>query len=85
MHVGARAIAVRDPERSVSKTHALVDAGTGVVVVTDLHSTNGVGVQLPGGPVVELVPGEPTEAPVGSTLILGRFELVLDRVPLHSV
>src|SRR6202012_999648 len=41
---GAHAVALDDPERSLSKTHALLTPSESALAVTDLHSTNGVAV-----------------------------------------
>ena len=79
------AIALADPARSVSKTHALVEVVDGRVVVTDLHSTNGTRVITPEGGVHDLGPGRGAEAPDGATVMLGEFALALERVPLDTV
>ena len=81
----AAAIALDDPARSVSKTHALIEVVDGRVVVTDLHSTNGTRVLTPEGEARELEPGRGADAPNGSTLLLGEFAVRLDRAPLNSV
>ncbi|GAA1950046.1 FHA domain-containing protein [Agromyces allii] len=80
-HPGARAMAVLDPTRTVSKTHALVEVTQGRVVITDLHSTNGVAVQAGGGELTVLDPGAPAELEVGTTLRLGDLALTLRRTP----
>ena len=85
LHADARPVAVVDPARSVSKTHAVIDARTGVVTVIDLHSTNGVRVQPPSGEMVELAPGAPTEVVAGSTLYLGELGLRVDGPSLDTV
>ena len=85
LHADARPVAVIDPARSVSKTHAVIDARAGVVTVIDLHSTNGVRVQPPSGEIVELAPGAPTEVVAGSTLYLGELGLRVDRPPIDTV
>lgn len=84
-HADARPVAVVDPARSVSKTHAVIDARTGAVTVIDLHSTNGVRVQPPSGEIVELAPGAPTEVAAGSTLYLGELGLRVDRLSNDTV
>ena len=85
LHADARPVSVVDPARSVSKTHAVIDARTGVVTVIDLHSTNGVRVQPPSGEIVELAPGAPTEVAAGSTLYLGELGLRVDRLSIDTV
>ena len=81
----ARPVAVDDPARSVSKTHALVDARSGAVTVTDLHSTNGVRVVSPDGTAVEVDPGVPAPVSEGQSLYLGDLGFRLDRVPRDTV
>ena len=85
LHADARPVSVVDPARSVSKTHAVIDAREGVVTVIDLHSTNGVRVQPPSGEVVELVPGAPTDVVAGSTLYLGELGLRVERLSIDTV
>ncbi len=54
---GPDAVAVDDPGRSVSKTHVAVTLREGRVGVTDLHSTNGVQLDLGDGSPVALTAG----------------------------
>ncbi|GIG27531.1 hypothetical protein Cma02nite_01310 [Cellulomonas marina] len=54
-----RLVAVPSPTHDVSRTHAQVHAEGPLVLVTDLHSTNGVVVRAHGEEVV-LEPGRPT-------------------------
>lgn len=82
---GAAAVALADPARSVSKTHALVEVVDDRVVVTDLHSTNGTRVLTPEGEAHELDPGRSADVAGGSTLLLGEVALRVDRAPLHTV
>jgi hypothetical protein len=81
----AAALALVDPARSVSKTHALVDVVDDQVVITDLHSTNGTRVLDSDGHVRELDAGHAAAAPSGSTVMLGEFALRVDRAPLDTV
>lgn len=77
---GARAIAVDDPARSVSKTHALITlADDGTVRLTDLASTNGSRVWPEDGELTPLVAGEAVAVPDHATILLGDFGLRLDR------
>lgn len=82
---GAAAVALADPARSVSKTHALVEVVDDRVVVTDLHSTNGTRVLTPEGEAHELDPGRSADVAGGSTLLLGEVAVRVDRAPLHTV
>lgn len=77
---GARAVAVDDPARTVSKTHAIVEPVDGGLRVTDLGSTNGVRIESPGGALQELAPREPVLAPLGAALYLGELGFRVDRV-----
>ncbi|GAA1772967.1 FHA domain-containing protein [Agromyces lapidis] len=81
----ARAVAIDDPTRTVSKTHAVIEPADDGVRVTDLRSTNGCRIEAPGGPLREVVPGEPTPVPVGSALFLGELGLRVDRVVRPTV
>ncbi|MFF2369634.1 FHA domain-containing protein [Agromyces sp. NPDC058110] len=81
----ARPIALVDPTRTVSKTHALVEVREGRVVITDLHSTNGVAVQAGGGELTVLDPGAPADVEPGSTLRLGDLALTLRRTTSTTV
>jgi hypothetical protein len=74
---GARPIAVRDPEKTVSKTHVLLTPAESGVRVRDLHSSNGTTLVLPGGRVPvpadgDVLVGQP------ATLELGRFRVRLE-------
>jgi hypothetical protein len=81
----AAPIPVRDPARSVSKTHALVEVVDNRVMITDLHSTNGTRLLTTDGEMREFEAGRPAETPSGATVLLGEFEVRLDRVPLDTV
>jgi hypothetical protein len=77
---GAQIIAVADPSKTVSKTHARIELVGGEWRVTDLHSTNGVAVVTTDGEDIELASG-------GSAEILVTFklgELALDIGPILS-
>jgi len=66
-------LAVDDPAKSVSKTHAVVDADARGLWVRDLDSTNGVWVVPAGEDATEVKPGERTPVPHGAELELGDF------------
>ncbi len=68
---GARVLAVPDPEKSISKTHAMLELELGELRVHDLNSTNGVWVTPAGGEAIEVEPGEPVTIPAGAELELG--------------
>lgn len=75
---GAVAVPLHDPARTVSKVHAVVEPGDGVLVVVDQNSTNGVRIRRPGGEVVDLAAGAPARVEAGSVLELGQFELAVE-------
>lgn len=72
-HPLARPVAVTDPAKSVSKTHAIIDREGSGLLVTDLHSTNGVTVTGRDGNRTVLEPGERVALPAGARLLLGEF------------
>ena len=67
-------LAVADPHKTVSKTHALLEPTTAGVLVRDLHSTNGVAIATPAGRQNVLQGGEAI-APNGATILLGSFAI----------
>jgi hypothetical protein len=68
---GARVLAVPDPEKSISKTHAMLELEFGVLRVHDLNSTNGVWVVPADGEAIEVEPGQPVVIPPNSELEVG--------------
>lgn len=84
-HGDATGVPVVDPARSVSKTHAFIEAAPDGVSVTDLHSTNGVRVRTAGLELHELAPGVPAVVPQGASILLGDLELRVDRLPSDTV
>lgn len=70
----AELLAVIDPVKTVSKTHALLEPSADGVRVRDLHSTNGAAVDTAGGRQV-LSAGGQAVAPPGSTILLGSFPI----------
>lgn len=64
-------LVLESPEGIVSGTHARIEAQGDVVVVTDLNSTNGTRVIIPGKPTVLLAPGESMALASGAIIDLG--------------
>ena len=64
-------VMVASAEGLVSSTHARVEVQGDVVVVTDLRSTNGTRVIIPGQPTVLLAPGDSMALGVGAIIDLG--------------
>ncbi|MBM7505087.1 FHA domain-containing protein [Agromyces aurantiacus] len=81
VHGGGTPVAVPDPARSMSKTHALLEVEGDRLLVTDLRSTNGVRIWPEGGDAIELRPGAPTPVPLDAVLLLGDVAFLVDLVP----
>lgn len=73
----AGAVAVPHSDRSLSKTHALVEASDGAIWITDLHSTNGSSVDH-GGVETQLQPGLRTQVAAGAVIRLGTVDVVVN-------
>ena len=71
-------LAVDDPAKSVSKTHAMLELDGSGLWVSDLDSTNGVWVVPADGDAIEVVPGSRTAIPVGADLELGDFVIQIE-------
>lgn len=76
-HTGALPAAIPDPERSVSKTHAVLTVAAGALRVDDLHSTNGTHV-LSHGVESAVQPGQPLEIQPGDTVWFGDRAFVAE-------
>lgn len=78
-HPDARSLALDDPGKTVSKTHALIELAVAEagVRVTELHSTNGVAITS-GGDRVVLTAGGDSLASLGSVIELGSFTVLVD-------
>ena len=68
---GVSLIVLASPAGIVSSTHARVEMVGDVVVVTDLRSTNGTRVIIPGKPTILLAPGDSMALAVGAIIDLG--------------
>lgn len=66
-----RLVTVESPSHDISRTHAQVKAEGDRVFVTDLDSTNGVLLTIPGEPPARIRAGVPTVVPVGATVDIG--------------
>lgn len=75
----AQLVAIPDPTRTVSKTHALLRRRGDTWYVTDLGSTNGVLFVTVMGAEVEAEPGVEVEA--GQRFLLGDLEVRITREP----
>lgn len=76
---GGILVPIDDPARSMSKTHARFDLTETGVTVTDLHSTNGTRIDVPGLPAVSVASGVATTVPVGGTVVLGEYVVRVQR------
>ncbi|MEY2698830.1 MAG: hypothetical protein RL720_786 [Actinomycetota bacterium] len=68
---GVNLVVVASPHGLVSSTHARVEVLGDVVVVTDLRSTNGTHVIIPGQPTTLLAPGDTMALGAGAIIDLG--------------
>ncbi len=71
---GSTAWVLDDPERTVSKTHAVVGVDDQRLWIEDWNSTNGTVIRREGGDT-ELTPRERTLIEDGDVILLGDFEL----------
>jgi len=69
---------LHDPAKSLSKTHALLVPAGEFLMVTDLHSTNGIAVVDSAGAMTLLEPGRTSPVPSGSTLQLGDYVVTVE-------
>lgn len=67
-----RLITVPSANHDISRTHAEIRQDGDHVLVTDLHSTNGVALLRQGAPAQRLQPGEPTVLEPGAIIDLGE-------------
>lgn len=79
------ALPLDDPARTVSKTHAVVEPAGEALLVSDLHSTNGVRIEHHGGSVELLAPGGSARVADGEVLVLGELRLLVARLPSPNV
>jgi hypothetical protein len=75
----AAVLPLADPSKSLSKTHALLVPELDYLMVTDLHSTNGLAVIAPGGAVTVLEPGRTSPVQPDSQLQFGSFTATVKR------
>lgn len=66
-----RLLTMSTPNQDISRTHVQIALAGGTVVVTDLHSSNGTFVVLPGQPPQRLRAGESKTVVVGTVIDLG--------------
>jgi pSer/pThr/pTyr-binding forkhead associated (FHA) protein len=69
-------IEVSSPTREVSASHVRIARRGDEVVVTDLHSTNGTGVTLPGAPRIKLAQGDSIVLPPYSRIDIGDGNVI---------
>lgn len=78
---GAGALAVNDPEKSVSKSHAAFELSENGLTVRDLASTNGIIVVDPQGDDVEVYGDVAVDLYPGSFVELGRYVIRIEADP----
>ncbi|MFT4123749.1 MAG: hypothetical protein QM635_07955 [Microbacteriaceae bacterium] len=74
--IPARLVRVSSPRRLVSAAHLELHQLVAAVRVTDLHSTNGSVLVLPGEPARPLTPGEPVDVGAGALVDIGDGNVV---------
>ncbi|MEZ3160504.1 DUF805 domain-containing protein [Microbacterium sp. BWT-B31] len=72
-------VPVDDPLKSMSKTHARIDATAGLLTVTDLHSTNGTTVRDAAGATIALTPGVARGVASDGQVLFGDYVAELGR------
>jgi predicted component of type VI protein secretion system len=77
----ARLVPIADTDRSVSKTHLVVEAADDGVTVTDRGSTNGTSITRPDGTTGAIEADQPTPAPIGSTVTFGQRTFTVAPTP----
>jgi hypothetical protein len=75
---GAATLALPDSDKSVSKTHALLEVDAGGLWVHDLGSVNGVWVVPPGAEAIEVTPSQRVAVPAGADLELGDLVIQIE-------
>ncbi|MEM9516227.1 MAG: FHA domain-containing protein [Actinomycetota bacterium] len=74
---GERGLAIDDPQRSLSKTHAVIGVDADGPYACDLHSTNGSLIQLAGRAPMPLTSGDKTRiGPPSARLQFGGIECI---------
>lgn len=76
---GATALAVDDPQRTMSKTHAVLRATSAELTVEDLSSTNGVYLVDGAGSEERLPAGSATALVDGQRITFGDYAFVVER------
>jgi pSer/pThr/pTyr-binding forkhead associated (FHA) protein len=71
----AELLAIDDPAKTVSKTHAAIEMAGPEVWVHDLNSTNGVTVERADGETIRLQPRERVMVSLGDLVSLGSLTL----------
>ena len=79
-----RLVRVSSPHREVSASHLELRQHGALVVLTDLHSTNGSFVRSPGRPPVKLQQGETLVVVPGTTIDIGD-DNIIEILPLQRV
>jgi len=79
--VGARRVIVDDPERTVSRSHLVIEPIAGVgIVLRDVSSANGIILVAPDGTESEIDSGGEVQISDRCSIILGTFEIGIERV-----
>ena len=80
----AQLVAVPDPERSLSRTHARFGLVGGDLWLEDLGSANGTTVQMADGRQAHLTPHQRVALPVGTVVLLGTRRVTVTEGSDHT-
>ena len=75
----ATLVPLEDASMRISKTHAEFGVGDDEFWIADRASRNGTIVEMPGGGIRSLTPGERMVVPVGSTVTIGGRRFTVER------
>ena len=79
LHADAATLALPDPQRMLSKTHALIEVEADAIWVTDLDSTNGTDIISGDGTARTIAPHERCRVLSGQTVSFGELPVRVDR------
>lgn len=69
-------VKVNSPEQAVSSTHVSLEQQSNAVIVTDLQSTNGTVIRVPGHEPLRIRPGEALAVGQGTTIDIGDSNII---------
>ena len=78
--VGARLVTIHDPDGMVSRSHVVIEASAGRLMVHDVSSTNGLVLLYPDGTEVDVLDGAVAEIVSPCEIELGALAISVRRV-----